>query len=938
VQADLLLGRNAELAQAASFLESELPAALVLEGEAGIGKTCLWEEGVRMAAAAGFRVLATRAAGSEVQLSFAGLGDLLHGVVDKARDGLPGPQRRALEAALLLEEAEEAAPDARTVGFAFLSALRLLAETAPLILAVDDLQWLDSPSGGTLRFALRRLETEPVGLLGTVRGSPGEPLPLELGRAFADDRLVRIPLGPLSFGALHELVRTRLGLNLPRPALRRVVEVSGGNPFFALELGRELQRRGVRPAPGQPLPIPTNLRQLVPDRIARLPASTRRLVLSAAALSQPTIDVLRAASGDTARAEADLDRAARAGVLEIEAERVRFTHPLLAAATYSEASPAERRAVHRALAKATTDPQERARHLALAATGASEKIAAALEVAAGHSRRRGAPDAAADLCEQAVRLTPRGREPDRYRRILAAAEHRFVAGDSARARMQLDEAIASVPPGPARARGLLLVARISHDTEGSEAAVAFCEQALREPIEDPMLEADIHVSLASFADLDNSRRADHARQAIALAEQQQEDPDPTLLSSALVAYALGEYYVGRGLRREALDQAIALEQAAQRPRAAWTASSVLGQLLKYTDDYEGARRRLEDAYRLAIEEGDESSLADLAQHLSELELWTGDWAAAEQYARESLDIAERAEQGLRRAISLYCRALVDSHLGQADSARASTEVGLALGHERGDLWLEGICLWVLGFLELSLGDPEAVERHLSRAHEIAEMIGLVEPGQWRFHPDRIEALIQLGALERAEALLAQYRARAHAVERAHALAAAERCQGLLRVARGDAEGAFESFAESRERYERLPLPFERARTLLALGSAERRAQHKRAARETLEQALDVFEQLGAPLWVEKTRSELGRIGGRRAPARGRLSETEAQIAELAAAGRTNAEIAAELVISPKTVKWNLSKVYGKLGVRSRTELAAALACRLHPTTSGPVRE
>ncbi len=365
---------------------------------------------------------------------------------------------------------------------------------------------------------------------------------------------------------------------------------------------------------------------------------------------------------------------------------------------------------------------------------------------------------------------------------------------------------------------------------------------------------------------------------------------------------------------------------------------MLGQLLKYTDDYDAARARLEAAYRLALEEGDESSVPDLAAHLSELALWTGDWAAAEQYARASFDVARRAEQVFLRGIALYCCALVDAHLGREASARAYAEDGLALGRERRDPWLEGICLWVLGFLELSLGDPEAVERHLSRAAEIAETIGLAEPGQWRFHPDRIEALIQTGALEQADALLARYRARATSVERAHALAAAERCRGLLAAARADLDGALAAFAESLERYERLPLEFERARTLLALGTAERRAQHKRAAREALEQALESFERLGAPLWAVKAQAELGRIGGRRAPTRGALSETEAQIAELAAAGRTNAEIAARLVMSPKTVKWNLSKVYRKLGVRSRTELAAALASRPELASSSRARE
>jgi predicted ATPase len=360
-QAELLLGRNAELAQVKAFLEADSPAALVLEGEAGIGKTRVWEESVRTAEASGCRVLATRASGSEVQLSFAGLGDLLDGVVEEALPNLPAPRRRALEAALLLDEPEDALPDARAVGLGFLSALQLLSASAPLVIAVDDLQWLDSSSGGALRFALRRLEIEPVRLLGSVRGSPGDALPLELERAFPDDRLLRIPLGPLSLGAIHELLRTRLGLNLPRPALVRVTEACEGNPFFALELGRELQRRGARPTTGEPLPIPSDLKQLVRDRIARLPVRTRTLVLTAAALARPTRQVLEAASGDAAKAEGDLDRAVRAGVLELDGDRVRFTHPLLAAATYSEASSSQRRAAHEALALAAADPQERAR-------------------------------------------------------------------------------------------------------------------------------------------------------------------------------------------------------------------------------------------------------------------------------------------------------------------------------------------------------------------------------------------------------------------------------------------------------------------------------------------------------------------------------------------------------------------------------------------------
>jgi DNA-binding CsgD family transcriptional regulator len=938
VDADVLFGRTAELERVERFLEAPPPTALVLEGEAGIGKTRVWEGGVRMAARSGHRVLATRSSGSELQLSFVGLGDLLDEILEEYLPALPRPQRRVLEAALLLDEVAEETLDARAVALAFLGVLRTLSASAPVILAIDDVQWLDASSGATLRFALRRLKMESVRVLTTVRGEPDAQLPLELERAFEGDRLRRVQLGPLSIGALQELLRSRLGLKLPRPGLVRLAEACHGNPFFALELGRELQRRGTTLSPGEPLPIPGSLKQLLGDRIARLPASTRRLLLAAAAQPLPTPEVLVAASGDAARSEEDLDRAVRAGVVELEGGRVRFTHPLLAAVTYADASATERRAAHLALAGTTAVTEERVRHLALAATGPSAEIASELEAAAVETGRRGAPDAAAELCEQAARLSPIDHAEDRRWRTHLAADYRFLAGDTARSRTLVEELLGSLPAGPARAHALLHLARIRYVAEGSEAAVATCERALDEPIEDdPASEVEAHVRLAHYADHDNRRRAVHAKRAIALIRAEKE-PDRELWSAALVAFALGEYYLGRGLRQEALERAIELEPPTQRPRAAQTASSVFGQLLKYTDDYDAARVRLEAAYRLARDEGDESSLPDLAAHLSELELWTGHWEAADRYARESLDVADRAEQEVQRAIALYCCALVDAHLGRVASARAQAEEGLAIGRGRRDLWLEGIYLWVLGFVDLSTGDLEGVERHLSRADEIAEAIGVVEPGQWRFHADRIEALIGSGTLEAAESLLDRYRRRARATKRSHALAAEARCRGLLATARGELEGALRAFSRSLARYERLPLPFERARTLLAFGSAERRANRKRAARETLEKALAEFESLGAPLWAEKARSEIGRIGGRRAPARGALSETEARIARLAASGLTNDEIAAQLVVSPKTVKWNLSKVYRKLGVRSRTELAAELASTSGPATPGPAGE
>ena len=916
-----MIGRQREFAAVVRLLSAlpSGPGAVLLEGEAGIGKTLVWQAGVEEARAREIHVLRARPAGSEVRLSFAGLGDILGGTLEETLPELPEPQRDALRAALLLADADVAQPDQRAVGLAFLGVLRLLAHDRSVLVAVDDLQWLDRPSGRVLEFALRRLDAEPVGFLAAIRGPPGAAVPFELDRAFSE-RVERIPLPALSLGALYELLRTRLGLGLPRPALLRVYEASGGNPFYALEIGRELERHAVDLAPVEPLPIPAGLRPLLRDRIERLSHRTRSLLLSAAVLSDPTVPLLAEVHE---QAEADLERALRAGVIELEEERVRFSHPLLAAATRAEASPLERREAHRRVAEVVADDEERARHLALAAMEPDGAIAAALDGAARKAAARGAPEAAAELNDQAARLTPPDEVDAARRRRIEAARLSFVAGDTARARRLFDELLRELPPGRERARVLVLLANVFHQTEGMDAAMGACEQALAEPIDEPGLKAEIHATFAYVADEDNRRRAEHAQAALRLLSEV-EPADPRVEATALVAFACAQYYLGRGLERDAMERAIALEEAFESPRVADRASTVLGEWLKYTDDFDAARRHLEAAHRAALEEGDDSSLPDILAHLAELELWAGKWDLADQYAGKSLKAAEQTGQEASRAINLYGVALVGAHRARVEQARGHAEEALAVGERIKSPWVMGISLWVLGFLDLSLGDLPAVDRHLTRADEIGESIGLVEPGQWRFHADHVEALVGLGELERAEALRDRLEERGRAVDRPWALATAARCRGLLLEARGDRDGALAAFTEALREHERLPVPFERARTLLALGSVQRRANQKRVARESLDEALAIFDELGAPLWAEKARVELGRIGGRAVARRGELTATERAIAELVAAGQTNDEVAAALSLSPRTVQWNLSKIYRKVGVRSRTELAAAL--------------
>src|SRR5439155_6464890 len=311
--------------------------------------------------------------------SFASLSELLAPVVEEAAPSLVAPRRRALEIALLLAEPGEYAPDAHAIGLALLDVLAALAENGPVLVAVDDAQWIDPASAGALQLGLRRLRDEPVGILATVRTTPEGSDEFTLDRSLPEDRLERLSLRPLSAGALHHLLRERLALELTRPELAYIRKVTAGNPFFALEVGRELVRTGTRPTAAPALPLPDSLRKLLGGRLARLPAETVDVLLMVAALARPTVALVAAAHGDRERVLAALEAGVREGVVELDDSRLRFEHPLVASICYEHAPIWKRRAVHLALAAALADVEERARHLALAAHGPDEAVAAELD-------------------------------------------------------------------------------------------------------------------------------------------------------------------------------------------------------------------------------------------------------------------------------------------------------------------------------------------------------------------------------------------------------------------------------------------------------------------------------------------------------------------------------------------------------------------------------
>src|SRR5439155_239630 len=295
-------------------------------------------------------------------------------------------------------------PDQRAVSLALLDILDALARPTPVVVAVDDVQWLDASSAAVLEFALRRLRSEPVGFLASAR--TGAQTRLAIEEVIADERVERLTLGPLGVGAAFRLVSDRVGVTLSRPELARLHELADGNPFYLLELGRELERSGARPTAGQPWPVPRDLTELLAGRLGRLPGWTRELLLAIAASPRPTVEVLEAALADEGRVHEGLERAADSGVLELDGSLVRFVHPLLASVCYQAAPLWRRRAVHRLLAGAVSEPEERARHLALAAQGPDAAVASDLDRAGARAAMRGATAAAGELYELAADATP----------------------------------------------------------------------------------------------------------------------------------------------------------------------------------------------------------------------------------------------------------------------------------------------------------------------------------------------------------------------------------------------------------------------------------------------------------------------------------------------------------------------------------------------------
>lgn len=899
---EAVVGRRGELELVERFLTRDLERAeaLAIKGPPGIGKTTVWQAGVELAHAAGRRLLVARPTGAEASLSFAGLVDLLAPVDDAVLSDLPSPQRRALAAALLRGEAPGGRVDRRAVGTATATVLSKLAAQQPTLVAVDDAPWLDRATADVLAFALRRLLDADVAVLCSVRTGGERQETFET--ALPDSRRSELELSPLSLAALHELIEARLGHSLPRPTLVRIRAASGGNAFFALELAREHVRSG-----GQAeTQVPRTVQELVRSRVARLPRRTQGALLLAAASSAPTTAVVPAD---------DLASAEKAGVVRVDGDgRVQFEHPLVAAAIYESAPIGRRREAHRRLVELAREPEVRARHLALAMEDPDAAVAAELDAAAAHTAARGAATAAAELARLALAATPPEDDEAGARRTLALSHHLLDGGETAAARAVLQEECERMTVGGDLRAELLRAHGCVLWYEGErERGYKLVLEAL-ERARDPELAARIHYAAAWLLhEQDLVRGIEHADAALGLLDPDRH-PGPYSLSLLLGAYM--RLLKGEGSDEEAYRRGRELQG---RPIDWDDVSAVLGMWPVLHDRFAEALALYEWGLERSLAEGDVTAVQGTLLRQAEIACWTGDWETADRLAAEGVELADRTASSAYLGSALFARGLVDAHLGRLDEARDSGQriVDLLVSSLQRSLgW------WVLGLVAFSAGDAALADEHYSRAQEIVDSLGQREPARFRFQPDHLEAVIELGNLGRARSMLEALDERAAVFPRPWILATSARCRALLLAAEGDLPAARDAAADALTHHERLAMPFERARTLLVEGRILRRLKQKRDARTVLEEAAREFERLGATTWQARAEAELRRTATRRAP--DELTPTERRIAELATTGLANPEIAARVFVSRKTVEANLGRVYRKLGITSRAQLARAL--------------
>jgi DNA-binding CsgD family transcriptional regulator len=917
-----VLGRTRERSELEARLQAARDgrsSALVVHGEAGIGKSTLLAGAIE--AAADFRVLRARGYESESGIPFAGLLDLLTPLLDLL-DRVPEAQARALRGAMAIEEASP--HDRFAVPAAVLSVLGAAAEDQPVLAVVDDAHWLDEGTREALLFTARRIDAEGIVLILGVRD--GEGIKVE------ELDLPRLRVGGLDPEAARALLEQTVDGIAPAVA-GALIETAGGNPLALVEIPRLLSRAQLsgREALPSPLPAGSSVEGAFERQLAALPEDTRRALTVVSAMRQGRVDVLEQALGRLGLTTRALAPAEEADVVRYRDGRVEVRHPLLRSTIYHAAGAPERRAAHEALAESVLDARRRAWHLALAAVAPDEEVARALEDAGRDARERGGSAAAAAAFERAAELSV-DRE-SRARRQLEAARDLTVSGGFERALELIDDAMAStkdplVLADLRRARGSVELRRgaprIAYELLDAEAR--------RIQDTDPARAAEtlIEAAVSHMLTGDMTLLEETAARACALAGGGV-NPPVELVSTLMIGetqLALGRTDDGNRL----LDAVVPILLEGDNilsglPEVVGMAghSSIW---VEQWDRAEKVLNRLVEAAREA------SALGLLIYPLaarSHLEFRLGRWQAALADAGESVELARQTGQIGLLAHSLSALADVESGLGRSEEAQAHGREALEICRALGSDAIRVYALNSLGVDALVCGRVEQAIELYDEAQLVAERIRMLEPALVQWHPNHVEALARAGRSDRAQESLDAFTALAESTQRTWALAAVERCRGLL--------AGPDAFAPHFERALELHAgdgqPFERARTHLAYAERLRRVRQRAEARPHLTAALEIFDRLGAKPWAARARGEMEATGGPTGPRADHvrtdeLTPSELKIALLVAQGMTNREVAASLFLSPKTVEHHLSHIYRKLDVRSRTQLARLFAAERPP--------
>ncbi|MBV9514725.1 MAG: protein kinase [Mycobacteriaceae bacterium] len=845
-----VVSRSVELQAVTQFLISARArvSGLVIAGEAGIGKTTIWQAALDEADERGFRVLSARVGETESVLAYASLADLIADIEPDVFVQLPPLQRLALDRVMLRANGDGPATDQRVVAAAFLSVIEQVANDAPVLLAIDDVQWLDTSSKEAVAYATRRVKGH-VGVLVAERIESNIDVPtpwLELARPDAVDRIFVRPMG---LAGLHSLIAGKLGRSLPRPTMVRIAEISGGNPFYALELARTT---GDESLAAEPI-LPSTLTDLVRHHIGGVEGAVRDVLLAAACVADPTVELLAQVSGNSVERTAELlEEVESNGIVAIAGNRVRFSHPLLARGVYTEATPARRRQVHRAVADIVALPELRARHLALAAVSADPEILQALDQAAGAARARGAPAAAAELLDLAIKLG--GDKPSRCIRL---AGHHFEAGNTEQARMVLESVMERLRPGPLRALALNLLAGVRvYDNRVVEAA-DILKRALEDANDAPPMLVRTLLMLSftegNTGDFDDSLR--HARQAVTLAEQL---GDGALKSQALANWVHIGFQYGPGLDEDALRSALELEDRDIDVPITFRASVIAPLILAWTGRLEEGHAQMQAVRERFVERGAERDLMAVAGFCALIDIWRGRFDLAAHQAKDAVARAEQLGGRDVLIIPLTIRAVVAAYTGQVREARADADAVVEGARRCGSPRLAEWPAKTLAFLDVSLGNYAQALTSLAPLLSRFDTTPGMEIMQAWYVPDAVEAMVALDRLDDAVPLIDSLEQNGARHDRSWLLAVGARCRSMWLAAQGDVDAAERAALQAMAEHERLPMPFERARTQVVLGQLQQRLGRTEMAAATLGDALAAFDEMGTELWAQRARAELAR--------------------------------------------------------------------------------